>query len=62
MELIEVSLKVPKAEAARMQQIAEASGVTFDAFVSASLELRCEQHADRETLIDELLVRARKYC
>ena len=61
MEMIEISVKVPKGPAERMQALAEASGVTLDAFVSASLEIREAEHEGRTTLNDALLDRARKY-
>lgn len=60
-DLVEVVVRVPRAPLARMSELAEASGVTIDAFVSASLEMRAAQHEGRTTLLPELEAASRRH-
>lgn len=61
MDRVEVTARVPIAFVERMRELAEASGVTLEAFVCASFEARTAEHQGRDRLSDELLERARKY-
>ncbi|HEX9712419.1 MAG TPA: hypothetical protein VGB52_07715 [Actinomycetota bacterium] len=60
-EVIEISAKVPRANVERMRVLAEAAGVTLEAFVCASFEARVEQHEGLDALNEDLTARARRY-
>ncbi|HVE92316.1 MAG TPA: hypothetical protein VNE62_08455 [Actinomycetota bacterium] len=57
----QVSVVVPSDLVERLSVLAEASGVTMDGFVAASMEIRCREHEGRTELSDGLAEAARRF-
>jgi hypothetical protein len=57
---VRLSVVVPAHALERMRVLADASGVSIDGFVAASLELRTRQHEGRSSLSRQLANLARQ--